>query len=113
MFYVSRWGVIARTLICLLAGNSVGSDVRNRSPAVRREPGLYIVKLVQDQPADGRSSGGAVPRAHQRTPPTVRQRPAPMVAEPGSVRRCDHQLNPPPDIRTEMHAITGPGKPTL
>src|SRR6266567_6018492 len=49
-----------------------------RSPAVRREP--CIARSVQDQPADGRSILGAVQR-HRRTPPTARQRPAPMAAE--------------------------------
>ena len=41
-------------------------------------------------------------------PPTARRQPAPMAAEPGSVHRCGHQPDPPPDIRPEIHwAVRG------
>src|SRR5258708_21736946 len=92
MFSASRWAYsVHGDVICLMAGNSAGSGTRNRFPAVRREP--YIARSVQDQPADGRSFLGAVAR-HRRTPPTARQRPAPMAAE----TRVSSPLRPPAEF---------------
>ncbi len=49
-------------VICLMAGNSAGSGAHNEPPALRREHWPCIARSVQDQPADGRSFLGDVPR---------------------------------------------------
>jgi hypothetical protein len=89
MFSASFWAYsVHADVICLMAGNSAESGARNRFAAVRREP--CIARSVQDQPADGWSFLGAVPR-HRRTPSTARQRPAPVAAE----TRVISPLRPP------------------
>jgi len=57
---IGKWNAAA--VVGGSCGVSAGSGARNRSPAVRREPGPCIARPVQDQPADRRSFLGDIPR---------------------------------------------------
>ena len=104
MFSASGWAYsVHADVVCLMAGNSAGSGTRNRFPAVRREP--CIARPVQDQLTAGLSWApyhvtGELRRRHGSGP---HQWPP----KPGSVHRCGHQPDPPPDIRPEIHATRG------
>ena len=104
---VGRYSVHA-AVICLMAGNRAISGARNRSPAVHREPGPCIARSVHNQPADSRSfPGRRTAYAHRRTPLPGASGPHRWPPEPGSGHRCSRQLNPPPDVRLDIHAATG------
>ena len=104
---VGRYNVHA-AVICLMAGNRAISGARNRSPAVHREPGPCIARSVHNQPADSRSfPGRRTAHAHRRTPLPGASGPHRWPPLPGSGHRCSRQLNPPPDVRLDIHAATG------
>ena len=76
--------------------------------AVHREPGPCIARSVHNQPADSRSfPGRRTAHAHRRTPLPGASGPHRWPPEPGSGHRCSRQLNPPPDVRLDIHAATG------
>src|SRR6266699_444987 len=91
-------------VICLMAGNSAGSGTRIdllRSAGSRVVPDRF--KISQLTAGLSWAPYRATGELHRRHASGPHQWPP----KPGSVHRCDHQPNPPPDTPPEIHATRG------